>query len=39
VIGSALIPTMIANAFFMPSHRLKNRTLMGTVDAVADGAA
>jgi len=38
VIGSAVIPTMIANAFFMPSHLLTDRAMMETVEAVADGA-
>ena len=39
VIGSAVIPTMIANAFFTPSHLLTNRALTETMEAVADGAA
>lgn len=41
VIGSAVVPTMIANAFFMPSHLLKEpeRRPARTIDAVADGAA
>jgi Kef-type K+ transport system membrane component KefB len=39
VIGSAVIPTMIANAFFMPSHLLTREALNETMEAVADGAA
>jgi Kef-type K+ transport system membrane component KefB len=39
VIGSAVIPTMIANAFFMPSHLLTRDALNETMEAVADGAA
>lgn len=39
VIGSAVIPTMIANAFFMPSHLLRESEtpLAEVVEAVADG--
>jgi Kef-type K+ transport system membrane component KefB len=39
VIGSAVIPTMIANAFFMPAHLLRQSALNETMEAVADGAA
>ena len=39
VIASAVIPTMIANAFFMPSHLLTRDALNETMEAVADGAA
>jgi hypothetical protein len=44
-VGLALVATllaiwpMIANAFLMPSRLIKDRTLMETVEAVADGAA
>jgi hypothetical protein len=39
VIGSAVIPTMIANAFFMPSHLLSEVPLSEVTEAIADGAA
>jgi Kef-type K+ transport system membrane component KefB len=40
VIGSAVVPTMIANAFFMPSHLLSQPDvpLAEVAEAVADGA-
>ncbi len=38
VIGSAVVPTMIANAFFMPSHLLLETPLSEVTDAIADGA-
>jgi Kef-type K+ transport system membrane component KefB len=40
VIGSAVVPTMIANAFFMPSHLLSDREtpLTEVAQALADGA-
>ena len=40
VIGSAVVPTIIANAFFMPSHLLAEpeTPFVGVVEAVADGA-
>ena len=38
VIGSAVIPTVMANALFMPTHLLPQATMMETIEAVADGA-
>jgi Kef-type K+ transport system membrane component KefB len=38
VIGSAVVPTMIANAFFMPSHLLSDTSLSEVTGALADGA-
>src|SRR5438552_14052276 len=40
VIGSAVVPTIIANAFFMPSHLLAEpeTPFVEVVEAVADGA-
>ena len=40
VIGSAVVPTMIANAFFMPSHLLSqsDTPLAEVAEAIADGA-
>ena len=38
VIGSAVVPTVIANAFFMPSHLLSETPLSEVTEAVADGA-
>jgi glutathione-regulated potassium-efflux system ancillary protein KefC len=38
VIGSAVVPTVIANAFFMPSHLLSATPLSEVTEAVADGA-
>jgi Kef-type K+ transport system membrane component KefB len=40
VIGSAVVPTMIANAFFMPSHLLSQPDvpLAEVAEAIADGA-
>ena len=40
VIGSAVVPTMIANAFFMPSHLLSQSEapLAEVAEALADGA-
>jgi Kef-type K+ transport system membrane component KefB len=38
VIGSAVVPTVIANAFFMPSHLLSETPLSEVTGAVADGA-
>ena len=38
VIGSAVVPTMIASAFFMPSHLLSDRPLAEVAEALADGA-
>lgn len=38
VIGSAVVPTMIANAFFMPSHLLSETPLSEVTEALADGA-
>jgi hypothetical protein len=38
VIGSAVVPTMIANAFFMPSHLLSPTRLNEVAEALADGA-
>jgi H+/gluconate symporter-like permease len=40
VIGSAVVPTMIANAFFMPSHLLSQLDvpLAEVAEAIADGA-
>ena len=40
VIGSAVVPTIIANAFFMPSHLLaeSETPFVEVVEAVADGA-
>jgi hypothetical protein len=40
VIGSAVVPTMIANAFFMPSHLLTEppAPLADVAGALADGA-
>ncbi|MBI3490761.1 MAG: cation:proton antiporter [Acidobacteria bacterium] len=38
VIGSAVVPTMVANAFFMPSHLLSASSLSEAAEALADGA-
>ena len=38
VIGSAVVPTLVANAFFMPSHLLSAAALSDVAEAVADGA-
>lgn len=38
VIGSAVIPTVMANALFMPTHLLPQATVMETIESVADGA-
>jgi glutathione-regulated potassium-efflux system ancillary protein KefC len=38
VIGSAVVPTMVANAFFMPSHLLSETPLAEVAEALADGA-
>jgi Kef-type K+ transport system membrane component KefB len=38
VIGSAVIPTVMANAVFMPTHLLPQATMTETIEAVADGA-
>ena len=38
VIGSAVVPTVIANAFFMPSHLLSATPLSEVTEAIADGA-
>jgi Kef-type K+ transport system membrane component KefB len=39
VIGSAVVPTMIANAFFMPSHLLADTApLAEVVEAVGEGS-
>ena len=40
VIGSAVVPTVIANAFFMPSHLLSQSEapLAEVAEALADGA-
>ena len=38
VIGSAVIPTVMANALFMPTHLLPQATVTETIEAVADGA-
>jgi hypothetical protein len=38
VIGSAVVPTMIANAWFMPSYLLSETSLTAATEAVADGA-
>jgi hypothetical protein len=37
VIGTAVIPTMIANAFFMPSHLLSALPISEVAEALADG--
>jgi Kef-type K+ transport system membrane component KefB len=39
VIGSAVVPTMIANAFFMPAHLLTEVPLSEVAEEIADGAA
>jgi len=39
VIGSAVVPTMIANAFFMPAHLLTEVPLSEVAEQIADGAA
>jgi len=39
VIGSAVIPTLIANAFFMPRHLLRQPGPAARVDAAAAGAS
>jgi len=39
VIGSAVVPTMIANAFFMPAHLLTEVLLSEVAEEIADGAA
>jgi glutathione-regulated potassium-efflux system ancillary protein KefC len=38
VIGSAVVPTVMANALFMPTHLLPQATMIETIEAVADGA-
>jgi glutathione-regulated potassium-efflux system ancillary protein KefC len=38
VIGSAVVPTVVANAFFMPSHLLSEKPLAEVTEAVAEGA-
>jgi glutathione-regulated potassium-efflux system ancillary protein KefC len=38
VIGSAVVPTMIANAFFMPSHLLSAAPLSEVTEALGEGA-
>ena len=38
VIGSAVIPTMIANAFFMPSHLLTAAAITEAAEAVGEGS-
>ena len=38
VIGSAVVPTMIANGFFMPSHLLSDTALSEVTEGVAEGA-
>jgi hypothetical protein len=40
VIGSAVVPTMIANAFFMPSHLLSqpDAPRAEVAEALADGS-
>lgn len=38
VIGSAVAPTVIANAFFMPSHLLSETSLSEVAGGLADGA-
>ncbi len=35
VIGSAVIPTMVANAYFLPKHLLAGRELLDTSAAEA----
>jgi hypothetical protein len=40
VIGSAVIPTVIANAFFMPTHLLAdNAPLAEVTEAIGEGSA
>lgn len=39
VIGTAVVPTLIANAFFMPSHLLTGETPLAEVaEAIGEGA-
>jgi hypothetical protein len=38
VIASAVVPTVVANAFFMPSHLLSETPLAEVAGALADGA-
>jgi hypothetical protein len=38
VIGSAVVPTMVANAFFMRSHLLSPTPISEVAEALADGA-
>lgn len=37
MIGSAVIPTIIANAAFLPTHLLPQDSMAERIDAVADG--
>jgi Kef-type K+ transport system membrane component KefB len=38
VIGSAVVPTVIANSLFMPTHLLPQQGLTETIESVAEGA-
>jgi glutathione-regulated potassium-efflux system ancillary protein KefC len=38
VIGSAVVPTMVANSLFMPTHLLPRQDLNETIESVAEGS-
>jgi uncharacterized membrane protein len=38
VVGSAVVPTVVANSLFMPTHVLPQQGLTETIESVAEGS-